>query len=163
MTWWVFSYLDNYRPLDSLQVLAATRQRAHMFIRWWKVKPRRHMIYRNIRGATKYCGWKYFWAESKTHEQLQSGSTYEHLFAPISLEPTDHVWYYLFSMMTAPPMEHQGPLIHVPPPILHDWTPRAYIGTKLKGVYYTANFTGPQGPDPTWVPRNGGLHDLRIW
>jgi len=163
MTWWVLKYLDNDRDPTSLTVLARTPERCHMFIRWWKVMPRRHMIYRNIRGATKYCGWKYFWAESHCHEQKQPGYTYEHLFGPIPLDPHDHVWYYLFSMMTAPPMEHQGPLIHVPPFLLYTWTPRAYVGTKLKGIFHAPSFTGPLGPDPVWHTQNEGLHSLNIW
>lgn len=163
MTWWVFSFLDNYRPPDHLRVLAVTRQKAHMFIRWWKTKPARHLIVRNIRGSAKWCGYKYLWADSHLHEQLEYGDTYNHTFGPIPLESTDHVWYYLFSYMTAPPFEHQGPLIHVPPPILYDWTSQAYIGTKLKGVYYTNSFTRPEGANPLWAPQNGGLHSLQIW
>ncbi|GAI70904.1 unnamed protein product, partial [marine sediment metagenome] len=116
MTWWVLSYLDNDRRQTALTVLARTPERAHMFIRWSKIKPARKLIIRNIRGATKWCGYKYWWTDSHTHEQRQPGDTFEHLFGPIPLDPWDHVWYYLFSMMTAPPLEHQGPLIHVPPP-----------------------------------------------
>ncbi|GAJ06391.1 unnamed protein product, partial [marine sediment metagenome] len=66
-------------------------------------------------------------------------------------------------MMTAPPMEHQGPLIYVPPFELLHWTPTAWVGTKLKGIFYTDSFTGPLGKQPTWTRQNQGLHSGTIW
>ncbi|MBA7587908.1 hypothetical protein ES708_29955 [subsurface metagenome] len=134
--------------------------------------PRRHMIYRNIRGATKYCGWKYFWAESHCHEQRQSGNTYKHLFGPIPLDPWDHVWYYLFSMMTAPPLEHQGPLIHVPPPELPMPSARIFhsANQNIPGMTPTFltfdsvawddyNFYDPAQPDRLTIPA-GALYSF---
>jgi len=170
MTFWVFTYLDNYRPPHGLGVFAATPERAHLFIRWSKHKPVRKKVYRRVRGTDIWCGYRYWWKDAHLHEQTQSGNTYEHLFGLIPLDPWDHVWYYLFSIPHPPPpeipmypFEHQGPLIHVAPPELHHWTRRAYVGTKLTGIYYTDNFTGPLGDQPTWRAQNFGLHSLRIW
>lgn len=163
MIWWVLTYLDNYRPPFALNVLSATNLQAHLFMKWSTIKPSRRPVYKRVRAVNIWCGYEYIWDTPNLVEQSQPGITFEHLFAIDGLKDTDHIWYYLFSIGEYPFKECQGPLIHVSPPVLHEWTPAAYIGTKLKGVYYTDNFTGPQGTDPTWVPRNGNLHDLRIW
>jgi len=163
MVWWILTYLDNYRPPHLLHVLAQTNLQAHLFMKWSTIKPARRPVYKRVRGVNIWCGYQYIWDTPHLVEQTQPGNTFTHLFGSIPLAATDHVWYYLFSIGEAPYKECQGPLVHVPPPLLQTWTSQAYIGTKLKGVYYTENFTGPEGPDPTWVPQNAGLHSLRIW
>jgi len=163
MWWWVLTYLDNDRDLDSLHVLAQTNHPAHLMMAWSTTKPARSPIYRVVRGKRVFCGYKYIWDTPNLTEQNQSLDTFTHTFGPIALQPTDHVWYLLSSTRTLYERYCQSPLIHVPPPELHHWTRRMYVGTKLKGVYYTENFTGPLGEQPTWTPVNAGLHSLKIW
>jgi len=163
MTWWVLTYLDNYRPPHSLNVFAATNNRDHAFMAWSTTKPARQPVSKTVRGLHVFCGYRWIWDTPNIVEQSQPGGSYEHLFGPIPLNPTDHVWYYLFT----PPGLYwpfcQSALIHVPPPELHDWTQRMYVGTNLNGIYYTDNFTGPLGAQPSWSSVNFGLHSLKIW
>ncbi len=115
MVWWVLTYLDNYRPPFSLTVLAATNLAAHLFMKWSRFKPSRRPVYKRVRGVTVWCGYEYIWDTPNLVEQSQPGNTFEHLFGPIPLASTDHVWYYLFSIGERRFKECQGPLIHVPP------------------------------------------------
>lgn len=163
MTWWVLTYLENWRPPHELGVLAQTNNMDHAFMAWAKHKPSRQPVHKTVRGLHVFCGYRWIWDTPNIVEQSQPGGSYEHLFGPIPLDPWDHVWYYLFT----PPTLHwpfcQTALIHVPPPIPHTWAPAAWIGTKLKGIFHTHNFTGPLGEQPTWTRQNQGLHSGRIW
>jgi len=163
MTWWVLTYLDNHRAQTSLFTWAATNQQDHLFMKWSRYKPSRSPIYRNVRGARVHCGYNYIWDTPNLTEQNESGNTFHHTFRLADLPPSHHVWYYLFAFPGPYALEIQGPLIHVPPPELHDWTPKAWVGTKLKGIFYTDTFTGPLAEQPTWSRQNQGLHSGRIW
>jgi len=37
------------------------------------------------------------------------------------------------------------------------WREKIYVSTNTKGIYYTADFSGPGGGDPTWATVNTGL------
>lgn len=163
MGWWVLTYLDNDRDLYSLHVLSKTNHPAHLMMAWSTIKPARSPIYRIVRGARIFCGWKYIWDTPNLTEQSQPLDTFTHTFGPIDLQPTDHVWYLLSSTRTLYERYCQSALIHVPPPELHAWTHRAYVGTKLKGIFYTENFAGPDQDQPTWLPVNAGLDSLKVW
>ncbi len=163
MTWWVLTYLDNNRSQNSLTALAKTNHPAHLFMAWSTIKPASTPVYRSIRGKLIECGRKYVWNTPHLVEQSQSLDTFTHTFTTTPLQPHDHVWYFLFSPKLLYERFCQSPLIHVPPFELYDWTRRAFVGTKLQGVFYTENFTGPLGEQPTWVPQNFGLHSLNVW
>lgn len=162
MDWWAVTYLDNNRSLHDLHVLAATNHPAHLFMAWAKVPPARRPRYVNIRGKSVRCGWTYIWDTPTIVEQAQALDTFEHLFPSFQLASTDHVWYYLFSTRTPAYRACQSFLYHVYPPEAHTWTSKMYVGTKLKGIFYTDNFTGPGGDHPTWTMANFGLHSTHI-
>ncbi|TEU08464.1 MAG: hypothetical protein E3J25_11970 [Anaerolineales bacterium] len=126
MIWWILTYLDNWRPPHKLGVLAETNLGAHLFMKWSKHKPARRPVYKRVRAVNVWCGYEYIWDTPNLVEQSQPGITFEHLFGPISLAATDHVWYYLFSIGERPFKECQGPLIHVPPPELPMPSARIY-------------------------------------
>ncbi len=46
------------------------------------------------------------------------------------------------------------------PPDEGDWRAKVYLATKVKGIYYTENFSGPGAPMPTWETVNDGLGTL---
>lgn len=163
MTWWTLTYLDNNRSLHHLIVLAATNHPAHLMMAWSRYKPARQPVYRNVRGKRVFCGWKYIWDTPNLLEQQQPLDTFEHTFDTISLALGDHVWYFLYSTTKLYERYCQSPLIHVWPPQPYAWTTQAYVGTQLKGVYYTHSFTGPDGVHPMWSSHNTGLHSLKIW
>jgi len=163
MWWWVLTYLDNDRDLDSLSVLAATNHPAHLIMAWSTVKPAMQPIWRVLRGKRILCGYKYIWDTPNLVEQTQPGDTFEHTFYAIALQPTDHVWYALFSTKKLYERYCQSALFHVPPPELFDWTKRMYVGTQLKGIYYTDSFGPPDAPQPIWTACNAGLHSLKVW
>lgn len=162
MGWWVLTYLENNRALDSLHVFAETNHPAHLIMAWSTFKPARRPIYRIVRGARIFCGWKYVWDTPNLTEQMQPLDTFEHLFKIDSLDSSDHIWYLLSS--TRKLYEHycQSALIHVPPPATLAWAPRMLVATKTKGIYYSRGFTGPQGDHPTWTRHNAGLLSLNI-
>lgn len=116
MPWWVLTFLDNSRAWTSLFTQAQTNRADHLFMSWSHHKPSRTRIYRTVRGAIIFCGYKYTWNTPNVVEQNQSGDTIDHTFSPISLQPTDHVWYYLWSIAGPYGQPCQGPLIHIPPP-----------------------------------------------
>jgi len=118
MTWWTLTFLENTRAWTSLFTQAQTNLADHLFMAWSTVKPARTRIYRTVRGKTIWCGYKYIWNTPNIVEQNQSGDTLEHTFGLISLQPTHHVWYYLFAIAGPYGQPCQGPLIHVPPPEL---------------------------------------------
>lgn len=47
-----------------------------------------------------------------------------------------------------------------PPEPPGGWRKKQHILTRAKGVYYTEDFSGPGGGNPTWMPTNGGLDSL---
>lgn len=162
MTWWTLNYLSNTRSWTHLYTVAATTQPDHLFMAWAKHKPRRHAIWRVVRGQTVFCGWQYIWDTPNILQQMNPGDTNWHYFLIYQLEPDDHIWYYLFAPDGPYGLEIQGPLIHVPPPQTFLWASKLYVGTHLKGVYYTDTFTGPGGDHPTWTQINTGLHSLKV-
>lgn len=163
MGWWVLTFLENFRTLHHLNVLAGTNRPTHLTMAWARHAPARQAVYRTVRGKRVFCGWKYIWDTPNLTEQLQPGTTYDHTFGPLSLASMDHVWYVLHSPGIAPGTFCQSPLIHVWPPELHAWTTKMYVGTQLKGIYYTDSFTGPGGLHPTWTTLNEGLHSELIF
>lgn len=163
MTWWTLNHLSNIRSWNNLYTLASTTQPDHLFMAWSHYKPRRHAIYRVLRGKQVFCGWEYIWDSPVINEQTEPGDTNWHTFHIHHLESDHHVWYYLFAPDGPYGFEIQGPLVHIPPPEVHLWTTRMYVGTQLKGLFYTDTFTGPGGADPVWRTRNTGLHSLQIY
>ena len=70
-----------------------------------------------------------------------------------------------------PPDEPPEPPYEPPPPPSDPdpppdegggWRSAVYVGTKTDGVFYTADFSGPDGGNPTWVTKNGGLGTTAI-
>ncbi len=163
MSWWTLTYLDNNRTFHHLSVLAGTNHPAHLWMAWARYAPARQPIYRNVRGKRVFCGYKYIWDTPNLVEQDQALDTFQHTFGKLTLASTDHVWYFLYSTKKLYDRYCQSPLIHVPPPEAHTWTTKAYVGTQLKGIYYTDSFTGPGGDHPTWTMANFGLHSTHIW
>jgi len=48
------------------------------------------------------------------------------------------------------------------PPVIYEWPTQVYVATKKAGVFYAADFSGPDDiSQPTWVAVNDGLPDLR--
>jgi len=116
MTWWVLTLLHNSRAWTSLYTLASTNRQQHLFMAWANYHPARRHVYRNVRGTRVFCGYQYVWDTPNLVEQDESGDTYTHTFRVPTLQPTDHVWYYLFSFPGPYGNQCQGPLIHIHPP-----------------------------------------------
>lgn len=163
MSWWTLTYNDWTRSLHHLFVVTRTNHPAHLIMAWSRHAPARQPIYRSVRGTRVFCGWKYIWNTPSLTEQNEPGATFYHTFGPISLASTDHVWYLLSSTRTLYERYCQSALFHIWPPELYTWTKRAYVGTQLKGIYYTDTFTGPGGEHPVWNTVNEGLHSTAIW
>jgi len=116
MTWWVLTLLHNSRAWTSLYTLAWTNRQEHLFMAWANYEPARRHVYRNVRGTRVFCGYQYVWDTPNLVEQDESGKTYTHTFRVPALQPTHHVWYYLFSIPGPYGKQCQGPLIHIQPP-----------------------------------------------
>jgi hypothetical protein len=55
------------------------------------------------------------------------------------------------------------PYTPVPPaPVGQIWPTEVWVGTRTDGVYYTTDFTGPTGSQPTWTAFNTGLNSANI-
>lgn len=161
--WWAINYLGNSRSWTCLYTHAGTTAEDHLTMAWSHHKPTRHGIWRVIRGKDVLCGYRYVWDTPILNEQVEPGDTYWHTFHIHYLRSDQHVWYYLFAPDGPYGLEIQGPLIHIPPPEVHLWATKVYVGTQLKGLFYTDTFTGPGGADPVWHTRNLGLDSLKIW
>jgi len=172
MTWWVLTYLDNDRGLDSLYVLAATNHPAHLMMAWSTTKPAARPVYRNVRGKSVFCGWKYIWDSPNLTEQNESLDTFPHTFGPIALDPTDHVWYVLSSTTKLYERYCQSPLIHVPPPEVEVASARIFRSTNQvipahtptylifdSVVWDDYNFFDPAQPDRLTIPV-GALYEV---
>lgn len=116
MTWWVLTYLDIWRPPHALGILAETNNRDHMFMAWSTIKPARQRVTKNVRGLHVFCGYRWIWDTPNIVEQSQPAGTFEHLFGPIPLAPTDPVWFYLFALPSLSVRFRQTALFYVPPP-----------------------------------------------
>lgn len=160
---WAFTFLQNIRSWTTLATWASTHVETHLFMAWSHYKPAREPIYRVVRGKTVHCGYKYIWDTPIIREQQEEGDTYHHNFALSNLLPEWHIWYYIFSPIGPYGLECQGPLTHIPPVEIPAWPKDLYIGTRYKGVFHTQTMSEPGGPQPTWIPVNGGLHSLKIW
>ncbi|GAI76469.1 unnamed protein product, partial [marine sediment metagenome] len=142
-SWWVLTYLNHTRSWNELYVQAWTNFPDHLSMAYAYHKPRRQGIWRVIRGKEVFCGYKYIWDTPIIVHQNRPGDTYDHIWLLQRLESDRHIWYYLFAPLGPYGLEIQGPLMHVPPPEVHLWTSRMYVGTKEKGIFYTDSFTGP--------------------
>ncbi len=162
-SWWVLTYLNHTRSWNELYVCAWTNFPDHLWMAYAFHKPRRKAIWKVIRGKQVFCGYKYIWDTPIIVEQNWPGDTSDHVWLLQNLESDVHIWYYLFAPLGPYGLEIQGPLMHVPPPEIHLWTEKMYVGTNFKGVFYTDSFSGPGGPPPVWRPSNGGLYSLHIW
>lgn len=153
--WWILHQLSIIPEIDALLVFAFTTQADHLFMCWAYHEPRRHPIYRTIRGVEVLCGYEYIWDTPNLAEQIETGDTIEHLFYLIQLRPASVVWFYVWAPDGPYGLQIQGPLMHVSlllPP--RPWTDRVYLATRLKGIYRTTNFTDV---NPTWTPDNGDI------
>lgn len=162
MEWWILKDLTHDRRRFSLSVIAKSNKEAWLWMLWSTHPPSRTPIYRIVRGKRVFCGYKYKWDTPNITHQIEYRATHVHHFGPISLSSTDHVWYYLSSYPIPGVRFCQSALFHVYPPEAHTWTTKAYVGTNLKGIFYTDSFTGPGGAHPVWSPRNQGLHSWDI-
>lgn len=168
MPWWILTLLHNSRAWTSLYTLAWTNRQEHLFMAWANYKPSRKHIYRNVRGTRVFCGYQYVWDTPNLAEHDQSGDTYTHTFRVAPLQPTDHVWYYLFSFPGPYGLQCQGPLIHIHPPeipmpsarVFHSvtqtipqWTP-TYL-TFDSELWDDGNFHDPAAPDRLTISEPG--------
>jgi len=160
---WVLVYQVPYRSWRQLRVHAGTDKGAHMFMAWDHYKPRKKMIFKVVRGVIVNCGWVWCWNNPSILEQWEHGDTVYHTFRIAVLQPSDHVWFYLFTPLGPYDLQCQGPLTYVPPPETLPWAQFLYVGTKAKGIYFTNTFSGPGDIMPYWWPKNDGLTDLRVW
>lgn len=163
MNWWILTTHEHARSLHHLFVVSRTNHPAHLFMAWARHPPARRPLWRTVRGTRIFCGYTYWWDTPTLTHQNEPLATFYHTFGPITLAAADHVWYYILSLPTPTQRACQSALFHVPPAELHAWTTKAYVGTHLKGIYYTHSFTGPGGTHPTWSRHNHGLHSLNIW
>jgi len=163
MSWWVLTWYQQIRDYENLRVWSQTDQTAHLLMKWAHIKPSRTPINRVLRGKIVFCGYRYKWDSPNLAEQIEFGDTRHHTFHLPDIDPSRYVWYYLFSPIGPYGLEVQSPLMVSPPLIPRLWTTTAYVGTRSKGVFFTRNFTGPGGPQPTWKPLNAGLVSLHCW
>jgi len=161
--WWIFTFLQNTRLYTTLNTWAATQSMTHLYMAWSHYKPAREPIYRIVRGKTVNCGYRYIWDTPIVTEQEEELDTYHHNFNLTNLPPWWHIWYYIYSKVGPYGRECQGPLTHIPPVEIPYWPKDLYIGTNLKGIFHTWTMSGPEEPQPTWIPVNAGLHSLHIW
>lgn len=163
MNWWILTHHGDSRSLHHLFVVVRTNHPAHLYMAWDRIPPTRRPLWRTVRGTLIFCGYTYWWLDPTITQQNEPLNTFYHTFGPLTLASTDHVWYYLLSLATPSQRACQSALFHVFPPEVRTWTTKLYVGTQLKGVYYTENFTGPGGLHPTWCTVNEGLHSDVIW
>lgn len=162
MTWWVLTYYQDYLYPTSFRHIAGTNNPDHLFMKWSTTRPYRSRIMRTQRGKLTFCGYLYYWDTPNTTEQTESGDTYTHSFWLPDLPPLSTIWFYINAPYGPYDREIQGPLCHVTLPPTYDWPSNVLVATKDKGVFSTHSFTGPDGPQCTWVPRNAGLWDLSV-
>lgn len=62
-----------------------------------------------------------------------------------------------------PPDEPPEPPPFPPLPTPEPWKARVYVATKSNGIYYTEDFSGPGGGDPSWWTVNEGLGALTTY
>jgi len=168
MTWWVLTLLYNSRAWTTLYTLAWTNRPAHQFMAWANYKPARRKVYKNVRGVSVHCGYRWIWDTPNITEQSESGDTYTHTFMLGALGPTEHVWYYLFSPAPDLSRQCQGPLIHIEPPeipmlsarifhsvaqIIPHWTP-TYL-TFDSELWDDGDFHGAANPTRITIPEAG--------
>ena len=163
MTWWTLTDQRHTRHAGHLNVHANTNHDDHLFMAWALYKPARTPIFKTTRGITRLCGYKYIWDTPHIEQQIQPGDTTYHSFQVAALSPLRHLWFYLFAPGGPYGLQIQGPLTHVLPYRTDPWPTTCYVGTKLKGIYYTESFSGPGKPQPFWTIRNLGLTSLKVW
>lgn len=163
MTWWILTSSTPVATFNTLTVRTFTNVEDHLFMAWAYHEPRRHLIYRTVRGKTILCGYEYIWDTPFIAEQIQEGDTLYHRFSLTDLQHNSTIWYYLWAPDGPYGQEIQGPLRHVtlpPPPY---WPENLFIATKLKGVFATRTMSAPGEAQPTWIPLVEGLHSLICW
>lgn len=110
MTWWILTSQRHFPSPTSLAIYAITNHADHLFASWATWKPRRHPIYRVIRGTERLCGYRYIWDTPNIAEQSQSGDTLAHTFHLADLTPGSTIWFYLWAPDGPYGLEIQGPL-----------------------------------------------------
>lgn len=163
MARWTIVGTGHEPGLNSLRVIASTSVPDHIYMSWAPYRPIQQEIWRRVRGKLIFCGYKYIWDTPTTVQQQPEGDTLAHWFYLTNLEAGSEVWYYLHAPNPPSLYETQGPLMHVhllKPP---SWSTCLYFASREKGMFRTSDFSGPGGPQPTWVPDNAGLpfYDIR--
>lgn len=145
-----------------LHVYASTSIPAHLWMSWSLYRPIQEEIWRIVRGKKVFCGYKYIWNTPNVEEQPLSGDTLFRPFYISGIEAGSEIWYYLHAPVPSSEFECQGPLMHVHLLKIPTWCTRAYFASRQKGMFRTADFSPPGGPQPTWIPDNDGLPSLDI-
>jgi len=162
MTWWVLTHMRPYPRPTSLSIAATTNNPDHLFMAWSYTRPKRSRILRKIRGKWVFCGYLYYWDTPNIAEQIEPGDTLGHHFHLPNLTPLSTIWFYLNAPAGPYGLEIQGPLSHITLPPAISWANNLMVATKEKGIYITPNFSGPEGPHPTWTRHNQRLLSLNI-
>jgi len=161
-TWWVIVDLGHEPGYTDLRVFASTSVEDHLWMSWATHRPTQREIWRIVRGKRIYCGFKYIWDTPNVAEQTDPGDTLAHRFYISGIEAGSEVWYYLHAPNGPYGLEIQGPLTHVHLLTVPAWSTCAYFASHTKGMFRTADLSGPGGPQPTWIPDNAGLPFLDI-
>ncbi|MBA7615766.1 hypothetical protein ES703_23052 [subsurface metagenome] len=162
MTWWTIVGTGHEPGFTHLRVHASTSAEDHLYMAWATYRPTQQEIWRTVRGKSVFCGYKYIWDTPNVAEQTQQGDTLFHSFYISGIEAGSEVWYYLNAPYGPTDREIQGPLMHVHLLKPAAWSTRAYFASRTKGMFKTADLSGPGGPQPTWIPDNAGLPFLDI-
>lgn len=162
MATWVLTDHDHHPGFTDLLVHSSTNVEDHLYMAWELYRPRQEEIWRTVRGKRIFCGYRYVWDTPHVAEQSQPGDTLAHWFHIDGLPIGSTVWYYLNSPDGPYGRECQGPLMHAHLLTAAAWVTRAFFASRSKGMYRTADFSGPGGPHPTWIPDNDGLAHLDI-
>lgn len=159
---WTLQMLQHIITATTLRVITNTSRQDHLYLSWSYTRPARELIYRTVRGKLIRCGYKYKWDTPITIEQIEAGDTWTHTFFLQGLIPESRLWYYLHAPCPPSEWETQGPLQMVD--LLHAGPACSYLyfATRAKGMFRTTTFSGPDGPDPVWVPDNEGFLSLSI-
>jgi len=162
MARWTLQFLQHIITATTLLVIVNTSKLGHLTMSWSYTRPGRDIIYRTVRGKLIRCGYKYRWNTPNTVDQIEEGDTWTHTFYLTGLISESRLWYYLHEPQPPSEWECQGGLQMVD--LLHAGPSGSYLyfASRSKGIFMTTTFSGPDGPDPLWVPDNEGLLSLSI-
>ncbi|GAI81679.1 unnamed protein product, partial [marine sediment metagenome] len=160
--WWIIVGQGIERGFTWLRIFASTDVEDHLYMAWATYPPVEREIWRIVRGVRVFCGIKYIWDTPNIAEQTDEGDTLVHRFYISGIPAMSTIYWYLNAPGGPYGLEIQGPLQITELLRLPAWSTRAYFASKLKGMFKTTDFSGPGGPQPTWIPDNDGLPFLDI-